>query len=279
MTSFSEGAGFDDLDDPSPPAPASTHRAEVTRRIRRIRHRRQLMAGGLAMAIVFGATFTAVNLRAPAPVNKALSAPSGASNQMFWPTTGSPGPGSPPPALSPWGPSIPTQSDATAAAGAAGTGSGSGAAGTGPGAAGANAGAAAPSQLFSPATTVTPCPDPAWIGGQYCGPAPEPGNGSGPGGRCSGQETTPPCGRGVVIGNSYAYTFAVRCDGRITFDGRQWESDILPPANGPDLWVWMRLAPGGHLRFVSTDGTLGFTPVQGHATPHCGGTPSSGPQP
>lgn len=222
------------------------------------------MVGGLAAVVVFGATFTAVNLRSPAPVNNAAGTAAGTSNQMFWPTVGWPNPGSAPPELSPLGPSSGGQSDATAGAAGAGSGSGTGA---------PSSTSSASPQLFLPSTTLASCPDPTWKDGRYCGPAPEPGNGSGPGGQCSGHESTPPCGGGVVVGTYYAYTLPVRCDGRITFNGRRWESDLLPPTDGPDLWGWMRLGRDGHLRFVSPDGTVGFSPALGHATSNCGGTP------
>jgi hypothetical protein len=117
---------------------------------------------------------------------------------------------------------------------------------------------------------VTPCPLPTWEGGQYCGPSPQPGNGSGPGGQCSGHETALPCGPGAVVGTYYPYTLPVRCDGRIIFDGRRWESELPPVTNGPDLWVWMRLGPGGQLRFVSPDGTIGFTLDRANTPPKCG---------
>jgi hypothetical protein len=258
-------ARFDDLDDASPPPSSSSYRVEVGRRIRRHRRRRQLMVSGLAAAIVFGATFTAVNLRNPAPTTNALKATSSAGpDQVYWPSAGTPGLGSAPPFLSPLGPSTGIQSDAAGTTATAGAGSGWGA--------GEPSSTASPPPDSLPATT-QPCPTPTWEGGNYCGPPPQPGNGSGPGGRCSGDETAPPCGPGAVVGSYYAYTLPVRCDGLITFDGRRWTSDLLPPSSGPDLWVWMRLAPGGHLRFVSPVGTIGFTSGKGHASPTCSGAP------
>ena len=260
----SGGARFNDLDDPSPPVPGASHRVAVDRRARRYQHRRQLMVGGLAVAIVFGATLTAVNLRTPAPITNALkAAPSAGPDQVYWPSADTPGLGSAPPFLSPLGPSTGTQGDLAGTTATAGAGAGATSAGGTP-----SPNAAAP-QDFSPATT-QPCPTPIWAGGSYCGPPPRPGNGRGPGGRCSGHETTPPCGPGAVVGTYYAYTLPVRCDELITFDGRRWTSDLLPPSNGPDLWVWMRLAPGGHLRFVSPVGTIGFTPGRDITSPTCG---------
>jgi hypothetical protein len=263
-------AKFDELDDPSPPRASATHRVEVDRRIRRFRRRRQLMVGGLAVAIVFGATFTAINLRGPAPTTNALKAASSSGpDQVYWPSAGTPGPGSVPPALSPWGPSTGNQDDGVGTTAAAGAG-----AGTGSGAGVPSSTTRAP-QNFAPlpGTTSTPCANPTWEAGSYCGPSPQPGNGAAPDGRCSGHETAPPCGPGAVVGTYYAYTLPVRCDGLIIFDGRRWESDLLPPSTGPDLWVWMRLAPGGHLRFVSPVGTVGFTAGTGHASTTCSRAP------
>lgn len=252
---------FDDLDDPSPPHAASSHRAEVSRRVRRIRHRAQLTFSGLAVVILFGATITAVSLRTSAPVTHAVGAASGSYDQMFWPTVSSPGPGSAPPELSPLGPSTGTPNDQANAATGTGAASGTGA---------QNPSSSLPG--FSPAATLAPCPNPTWEGGQYCGPSPQPGQGNGSGGQCSGHETMPPCGPGAVVGTYYAYTFPTRCDGRIIFDGRRWDSNLRPPTNGPDVWVWMRLGPGGHLRFISPDGTIGFTPDHGKPLPSCLGT-------
>lgn len=260
MTTSGEGAGFDDLDDPSPPLVASNHRVEVARRVRRIRHRRRLTFSGLAVAIVFGATFAAVSLRTPAPTTNALGAASGSDNQMFWPTVGSPDPGSAPPMLSPLGPSTGAPNDQANATTGTGSGLGTGS---------PNSASSLPG--FTQ-TTMAPCPNPTWEGGQYCGPSPQPGNGSGRGGQCSGQETTPPCGPGAVVGTYYAYTLPTQCDGRIIFDGRRWDSDLPSPTNGPDLWGWMRLGPGGRLRFTGPDGTIGFTPDHGKPSPSCRGT-------
>ncbi len=270
MTLAGGAAMFDDLDDPSPPVPAPTHRVEVDRRIRKIRHKRRAMIGGLAVAIMFGATFTAINLKNSAPVKSALkSTRSAAHNQMYWPLVGTPDLSQAQPGLSTFGPS--DEATASGASGDSTVQGTSGAAGTVPGPAAASTPPAAPAPC--PANS----PDPSWQNGRYCGPAPRAGDGSGPNGLCSGRETTPPCGRGVVVGKYYAYTLPERCDGRITFDGRLWDSEMPPPANGPDLWVWMRLDPGGELRFISPEGTVGFTPDKGQHPPSCTGTPMSIP--
>jgi hypothetical protein len=268
MTLAGGAAMFDDLDDPSPPVPAPTHRVEVDRRIRRIRHQRRAMIGGLAVVIMVGGTFTAINLKSSVPVRSALkSTPSATHNQMYWPSVGTPDLSQTQPGLSTFGPS-----GGATAAGASGDSASqgtSGAAGTVPVPASAPPAAPAPCPAHSP--------DPSWQNGRYCGPAPHAGNGSGPNGLCSGRETTPPCGRGVVVGKYYAYTLPEGCDGRISFNGRLWDSEMPPPANGPDLWVWMRLDPSGELRFISPEGTVGFTPDKGQPPPSCAGTPMSTP--
>jgi hypothetical protein len=265
MTLAGGAAMFDDLDDPSPPVPAPTHRVEVDRRIRRIRHQRRAMIGGLAVVIMVGATFTAINVRTSVPVRSALkSTPSATHNQMYWPLVGTPDLSQTQPGLSTFGPSGgATAAGASRDSASQGT---SGAAGTVP------VPASAP-----PAPCPAHSPDPSLQNGPYCGPLPRAGNGSGPDGLCSGHETTPPCGRGVVVGKYYAYTLPESCDGQITFDGRLWDSEMPPPANGPDLWVWMRLDPSGELRFISPEGTVGFTPDKGHPPPSCAGTPMSTP--
>lgn len=55
--------------------------------------------------------------------------------------------------------------------------------------------------------TCPPISFPDWVGGTFCGPAPGPGNGNGPDGSCLGNETTPPCGPGIVAGG----TTCTRC--------------------------------------------------------------------
>jgi hypothetical protein len=266
MTLARGPAMFDDLDDPSPPVPAPTHRLEVDRRIRRIRHQRRAMIGGLAVAIMFGGTFTAINVRSSVPVKSALkSTRSALHNQMSWPSvSATPDLSQAQRGLSTLGPS-----GGTTASGASGDSASR--------ATSAPAPAPAPAAAAAPAPCPAHSPNPSWQNGRYCGPAPRAGNGSGPNGLCSGRETTPPCGRGVVVGKYYAYTLPERCDGRITFGRRLWDSELPPPANGPDLWVWMRLGPGGELRFISPEGTVGFTPDKGQPPPSCGGTPLSTP--
>jgi hypothetical protein len=94
--------------------------------------------------------------------------------------------------------------------------------------------------LDRPAPTPPPCPAnqivPTMASGRFCGPTPPPGNGLGASGLCTGQETAPPCRAGAVVGRFYAYTVPGTCIGLMTFDGRQWVSELPPPSPVPD-WV------------------------------------------
>jgi hypothetical protein len=105
--------------------------------------------------------------------------------------------------------------------------------------------------------------------GRFCGPAPGAGNGSGPDGACSGTETTPPCGPGVVPGRYYAYTMPGTCSGLITFDGKQWVSELPPPTVEPDSYVWMNLGANGTLGWISPNGAVGFEPYVGQTLKSC----------
>jgi hypothetical protein len=106
--------------------------------------------------------------------------------------------------------------------------------------------------------------------GRFCGPAPGAGNGSAPDGTCSGTETTPPCGPGVVPGRYYAYTMPGSCSGLIIFDGKQWVSELPPPTAEPDYYVWMNLGANGTLGWISPNGAVGFEPYVGQALKACG---------
>ncbi len=95
----------------------------------------------------------------------------------------------------------------------------------------------APSSAISsfrsgPAPVPPPCPadqsQPA-MNGRFCGPNPTRGTGLGPSGECTGRETTPPCGPGMIAGRYYAYTLPGRCDGSLILDGRRWRSELPPP--------------------------------------------------
>jgi hypothetical protein len=94
--------------------------------------------------------------------------------------------------------------------------------------------------------------------GSYCGPPPHAGNGAGPDGTCTGNETTPPCGPGVMLSSYYAYTVPGHCESRIIFDGKPWISELPPPATALALYVWMRLDPGGRLYFIAPAGSVAF---------------------
>jgi hypothetical protein len=125
------------------------------------------------------------------------------------------------------------------------------------------------SRPFKPA----PCPanasQPSNATGQYCGPAPHAGDGFGPGGECTGQETRPPCGPGAMIGMYYAYTLPQRCNGLIIFDGRRWYATLTPPTPEPDIDVWIQLESTNAVRWISPAGSVEFVPDVGQAAPSC----------
>ena len=110
---------------------------------------------------------------------------------------------------------------------------------------------------------------PSRAAGSYCGPAPHAGNGSGPNGTCAGSETGPPCGPGAVPGRYYAYTMPGTCTGLITFDGKQWVSELPPPTPEPDFYVWIGLGTNGTPGWISPDGAVGFQPYVGQALQAC----------
>jgi hypothetical protein len=120
---------------------------------------------------------------------------------------------------------------------------------------------------------VPPCPTdvavPTMASGRYCGPVPPAGNGLGPDGVCTGEETTVPCGPGVTIGQNYAYTVPGGCDGLIIFDGQRWVSELPPPTAVTDFYVWMSLSANGTLRFISPTGAVSFTPYTGQPLKQC----------
>jgi len=110
--------------------------------------------------------------------------------------------------------------------------------------------------------------------GSYCGPVPTAGNGLGPSGECTGRETTPPCGPGMIVGRYYAYTLPGRCDGRLILDGRRWLSELPPPTPVPDMYVWVRLGPSDqHAGFISPNGSVGFDIDSGQPPPVCSKPP------
>jgi hypothetical protein len=121
-----------------------------------------------------------------------------------------------------------------------------------------------------PASIPAPCPKdsdtPSMATGIYCGPSPTAGNGLGPGGECDGKETFPPCGMGVVVGTSYAYTQPQDCAGNpIHFDGRLWYSTLQPSSNLSDTFVWMALEPDDQVEAISPTKAIGYKPDIGQA--------------
>jgi hypothetical protein len=125
----------------------------------------------------------------------------------------------------------------------------------------------------APPPTPLPCPahqlTPTTARGRYCGPDPGPGSGAGPNGTCTGSETAPPCGPGVVPGRYYAYTMPGTCSGLMTFDGQQWVAELTPPSAGADFYVWMRIDPNGSARWISTTGSVGLRPYTGQPLSGC----------
>ena len=134
-----------------------------------------------------------------------------------------------------------------------------------------------------PPTPSVPCPTHQTVpsfNGSYCGPQPIAGNGLGPSGECTGRESVPPCGPGMVVGRYYAYTLPGRCDGRLILNGRHWISELPPPTPVPDMDVWVSVGPGDrHAGFISPNGAVGFDLDHGQATPVCSKPPSPVPLP
>jgi hypothetical protein len=231
---------FEDLDDPQPPFTSSVQREKVAARARALRHRRRALARGataLVVVLVVSGITAAVVSTQPAQRARTATGPSSTSRTQDR--------------------SAASQRNATdnpyaqtqAGLGVPGFGSSS-----------------AP-------RTPPPCPThavkPSDKTGTYCGPTPYAGNGLGPGGECTGQESKPPCGPGVVIGRYYAYTLPVRCDGLIVFGGRRWYATLTPPTDEPDIDVWMRLESAHSARWISPLGSVGYLPDTGQSPPGC----------
>jgi len=123
--------------------------------------------------------------------------------------------------------------------------------------------------------TPAPCPTdqyvPTMASGSFCGPTPGAGSGLGPGGTCTGQETDAPCGPGVVSGQYYAYTVPGTCSGLLTFDGRQWVSELPPPNPVPAFDVWIQLSADGSVRWIAPTGSVGLMPYVGQSPAPCRG--------
>lgn len=123
--------------------------------------------------------------------------------------------------------------------------------------------------------TPAPCPTgqktPTTATGSFCGPTPGTGNGLGPSGTCTGKETGAPCGPGVVPGQFYAYTVPGTCSGLLTFDGKQWVSELPPPNPVPAFDVWIQLGTDGSVRWIAPSGSVGLEPYTGQALAPCRG--------
>lgn len=126
---------------------------------------------------------------------------------------------------------------------------------------------------IAPSLSLPPCPahqaNPTRATGSYCGPDPGAGDGAGPDGTCNGTEQAPPCGPGVIPGRYYAYTMPGTCSGLVTFDGRQWVSELPPPSPTADYFVWIRLDPRGSVGWISPSGAVGLTPYVGQVLGGC----------
>ncbi len=112
--------------------------------------------------------------------------------------------------------------------------------------------------------------EPSMSTGSYCGPKPVAGNGLGPQGECTGRETAPPCGPGMVPGHYYAYTLPGRCDGKLVLDGGRWRSTLPPTSDVPDVDVWAYVkADGKTAGFIAPVGAVQFVPDTGRPVPKC----------
>jgi len=104
----------------------------------------------------------------------------------------------------------------------------------------------------------------------YCGPTPTQGNGYGPSGECTGRETAPPCGPGMIPNRYYAYTLPGRCDGRLILDGRRWRSELPPQMPVPDQYGWGKVSANGKSAgWISPHGIFGFDPDTGQPPSVC----------
>jgi hypothetical protein len=129
--------------------------------------------------------------------------------------------------------------------------------------------------LGQPPPEAPPCPAgqsvPSMDTGRFCGPAPGPGTGLGPSGECTGDETAPPCGPGVVPGRFYAYTVPGTCNGLMSFDGKQWVSELPPPNPVPDFDVWIQLGTNGLVGWIAPIGAVGLQPYTDQTLAPCRG--------
>ena len=59
------------------------------------------------------------------------------------------------------------------------------------------------------------------------------------------------------------------CSGLVTFDGKQWVSELPPPSPTADFFVWMRLDPTGSAGWISPSGAVGLAPYAGQTLSGC----------
>ena len=59
------------------------------------------------------------------------------------------------------------------------------------------------------------------------------------------------------------------CSGLITFNGKQWVSELPPPTPVPEFYVWIILGTNGTLGWISPNGAVGFQPYVGQALKAC----------
>lgn len=138
-----------------------------------------------------------------------------------------------------------------------------------------SSGSVEPPGLSAAPRTPAQCPvgqtTPSMASGSFCGPSPGPGNGLGPNGTCTGRETVAPCGGGVVPEQFYPYTVPGTCSGLMTFDGRQWVSELPPPNPVPAFDVWIQLSANGSVRWIAPTGSVGLELYVGQALATCRG--------
>jgi hypothetical protein len=222
--------GLAAFDDPEPPVPTSHHRGEVHRRATQRQVRRAVLRTAvfaLAVVTVVGLGVAVVNRTSSRPVVHALG-----------PDATIAGSG---------GTAIP----AVPAPYADGTSDGATAGST---QSPTNSGADfVPAEACGP-TSATP----TFTVGRYCGPVPQAGNGSGPGGTCTASRSDPPCGTGVQPTTWYAYSLALGCRHPIIFDGGRWSSITGWPPGVGVLHLWMELEPDGQLQGIGPSVDLTF---------------------
>ena len=99
---------------------------------------------------------------------------------------------------------------------------------------------------------------PDLVGGHFCGPAPGPGNGSGPHGSCVGTEAAAPCGAGMIAGRYYSYTLISNCTNDY-IDGRWWTNELPGGSGAMDVWVSVA-SDASDAGLIGPTGAVGFAP-------------------